>query len=71
MAALHAGGKRRTRADLEISPNLWAGVGLVRGVAGTALVAKGLVEASNVEPMIGARLTIGSVIWLVADKRGR
>ncbi|HEY5579682.1 MAG TPA: FMNH2-dependent alkanesulfonate monooxygenase [Rhodoferax sp.] len=38
MAALHAGGKRRTRADLEISPNLWAGVGLVRGGAGTALV---------------------------------
>lgn len=38
MAALHAGGARRTRADLEISPNLWAGVGLVRGGAGTALV---------------------------------
>ena len=29
---------KRTRADLEISPNLWAGVGLVRGGAGTALV---------------------------------
>ncbi|MFJ4289585.1 FMNH2-dependent alkanesulfonate monooxygenase [Cupriavidus sp. NPDC089707] len=38
MAALHAGGARRTRAALEISPNLWAGVGLVRGGAGTALV---------------------------------
>jgi len=38
MAALHAGGAKRTRADLEISPNLWAGVGLVRGGAGTALV---------------------------------
>ena len=38
MAALHAGGTKRTRADLEISPNLWAGVGLVRGGAGTALV---------------------------------
>jgi alkanesulfonate monooxygenase len=34
MAALH-GGKRD---KLEISPNLWAGVGLVRGGAGTALV---------------------------------
>lgn len=34
MAALH-GGKRD---QLEISPNLWAGVGLVRGGAGTALV---------------------------------
>lgn len=38
MAALHAGGKKRSRADLEISPNLWAGVALVRSGAGTALV---------------------------------
>jgi len=34
MSALHGG--RRDR--LEVSPNLWAGVGLVRGGAGTALV---------------------------------
>lgn len=34
MASLHRGG----REGLEISPNLWAGVGLVRGGAGTALV---------------------------------
>ncbi len=27
-----------TRELLEISPNLWAGIGLVRGGAGTALV---------------------------------
>ncbi|MFN3494289.1 MAG: FMNH2-dependent alkanesulfonate monooxygenase [Hydrogenophaga sp.] len=38
MASLHAGGSKRSRQDLEISPNLWAGVGLVRGGAGTALV---------------------------------
>src|SRR5690606_29224594 len=38
MAALHERGVRRSRQDLEISPNLWAGVGLVRGGAGTALV---------------------------------
>ena len=31
-------GTGRARADLEISPNLWAGVGLTRGGAGTALV---------------------------------
>jgi len=40
MAALHQG--RFNRADvregLEVAPNLWAGVGLVRGGAGTALV---------------------------------
>jgi alkanesulfonate monooxygenase len=34
MSALHGG----NRDKLEISPNLWAGVGLVRGGAGTALV---------------------------------
>jgi alkanesulfonate monooxygenase len=34
MAALHGG----RREKLEVSPNLWAGVGLVRGGAGTALV---------------------------------
>jgi len=34
MAALHGG----SRDKLEVSPNLWAGVGLVRGGAGTALV---------------------------------
>jgi alkanesulfonate monooxygenase len=31
-------GHSRSRKDLEISPNLWAGVGLVRSGAGTALV---------------------------------
>ncbi len=34
MLALHGGGLDR----LEVSPNLWAGIGLVRGGAGTALV---------------------------------
>ena len=40
-------------------------------VAGTALVAKGYVQASDVEPVIGALMTIGSVIWSVVDKRVR
>jgi alkanesulfonate monooxygenase len=34
MSRLHKG----DRSSLEISPNLWAGIGLVRGGAGTALV---------------------------------
>jgi alkanesulfonate monooxygenase len=34
MSAMHGG----RRDKLEIAPNLWAGVGLVRGGAGTALV---------------------------------
>lgn len=50
MVALHKG----DRSHLEISPNLWAGVGLVRGGAGTALVgdpetvAKRLLEYADV-----------------------
>lgn len=40
MAALHGGrfDPHDVRKGLEVSPNLWAGVGLVRGGAGTALV---------------------------------
>ena len=45
MAALHGG--RRDR--LEISPNLWAGVGLVRGGAGTALVGDGATVAARMQ----------------------
>ena len=45
MLALHGG----SRAKLEISPNLWAGVGLVRGGAGTALVGDGETIARRLE----------------------
>lgn len=45
MAALH-GGKRD---KLEIAPNLWAGVGLVRGGAGTALVGDGPTVAARMQ----------------------
>ncbi|WP_312605012.1 FMNH2-dependent alkanesulfonate monooxygenase [Kosakonia cowanii] len=44
MAALHNG----RRDKLEISPNLWAGVGLVRGGAGTALVGDGPTVATRI-----------------------
>lgn len=49
MAALHTQGSKRTRADLEISPNLWAGVGLVRGGAGTALVGDPQTVAARIQ----------------------
>ena len=38
MRALHQGRSLSNVRDLEISPNLWAGIGLVRGGAGTAIV---------------------------------
>jgi alkanesulfonate monooxygenase len=38
MRALHNGRHGGSAKSLEIAPNLWAGVGLVRGGAGTALV---------------------------------
>ncbi|ATE59535.1 FMNH2-dependent alkanesulfonate monooxygenase [Thauera sinica] len=45
MRELHGG----DRSKLEISPNLWAGVGLVRGGAGTALVGDGKIIAERIE----------------------
>ena len=54
-----------------LKPAILALIRQILTVAGTALVAKGFVQASEVEPMVGAVLTIGSVIWSVADKRGR
>lgn len=48
MTALH-GGKKGGREHLEVSPNLWAGVGLVRGGAGTALVGSPTQVASRLK----------------------
>ncbi len=45
MAALHNG----DRTKLEVSPNLWAGVGLVRGGAGTALVGDPATVAARIQ----------------------
>jgi alkanesulfonate monooxygenase len=45
MNALHGG----DRANLEIAPNLWAGYGLVRGGAGTALVGSHQEVADRIE----------------------
>jgi alkanesulfonate monooxygenase len=45
MVRLHDG----RREKLEISPNLWAGVGLVRGGAGTALVGDPRTVAERLE----------------------
>jgi alkanesulfonate monooxygenase len=56
MAALHGG----RRDKLEISPNLWAGVGLVRGGAGTALVGDPETVAERMREYM--RLGIGTFI---------
>lgn len=54
-----------------LKPAILALIRQVLTVAGTALVAKGYIGASDVEPVIGAMLTIGSVVGSVADKRIR
>ena len=54
-----------------LKPAILALIRQVLSIAGTALVAKGFVQASDIEPLIGALLTIGSLIWSVADKRRR
>ncbi|MFD2237546.1 FMNH2-dependent alkanesulfonate monooxygenase [Aureimonas populi] len=45
MRALHGG----DRTKLQIAPNLWAGVGLVRGGAGTALVGDAAIVAERMD----------------------
>ena len=65
MAALHNG----RRDKLEISPNLWAGVGLARGGAGTALVGDAATVAERINEY--AALGIDSFIFrLSASGRG-
>ena len=54
-----------------LKPAILALIRQILTVAGTALVAKGLVQASDLEPLIGTLLTIGSAVWSVTDKRGR
>jgi alkanesulfonate monooxygenase len=48
MSALHGGDRNK----LEVSPNLWAGVGLVRGGAGTALVGDPETVATRIKEYI-------------------
>ena len=57
MSALHGG----QRDKLEISPNLWAGVGLVRGGAGTALVGDADTVAERIDEY--RRIGIDSFIF--------
>ena len=54
-----------------LKPAILALIRQILTVAGTALVAKGLVQASDLETVIGALLTIGSAVWSVADNPGR
>ena len=53
-----------------LKPAILAHMRKILTVGGAALIAKGLVQASDVEPLIGALLTISSVVGSVADKRG-
>src|SRR6202034_3792909 len=50
MRDLHQGGDRR---GLTVAPNLWAGIGLVRGGAGTALVGSHAEVADRIEEYAG------------------
>ncbi|MDZ4094658.1 MAG: FMNH2-dependent alkanesulfonate monooxygenase [Paracoccaceae bacterium] len=58
MSALHGG----RRDKLEVSPNLWAGVGLVRGGAGTALVGSAETVAERIREYqaLGIDTIVGS-----------
>ncbi|THU02564.1 FMNH2-dependent alkanesulfonate monooxygenase [Lampropedia puyangensis] len=58
MAALHGG----DRTKLEVAPNLWAGVGLVRGGAGTALVG----DAETVAQRLREYVEIGADTFVLS-----
>ncbi len=58
MSQLHGG----RRDKLEVSPNLWAGVGLVRGGAGTALVGDPETVAERIDEYRLARIGIDTFI---------
>lgn len=55
MRSLHRGRTVRRVRDLEVHPNLWSGIGLVRGGAGTALVG----SYDQVAERIGEYQTVG------------
>ncbi|HTU76043.1 MAG TPA: LLM class flavin-dependent oxidoreductase [Trebonia sp.] len=57
MRALHGSGSRRDVRDLEVYPGLWAGVGLVRGGAGTCLVGSHAEVADLIEEYAGLGIT--------------
>ncbi|MBX6768360.1 MAG: LLM class flavin-dependent oxidoreductase, partial [Actinomadura rubrobrunea] len=56
MLELHGGATRRGLRELEVAPNLWAGVGLVRGGAGTALVGSHAEVADRIAEYAGLGL---------------
>jgi alkanesulfonate monooxygenase len=58
MAALHGGNRQK----LEVAPNLWAGVGLVRGGAGTALVG----DAATVAERLREYMEIGADTFVLS-----
>jgi alkanesulfonate monooxygenase len=53
MRELHGG----SRDNLEVSPNLWAGIGLLRAGAGTALVGSHAEVADRIEEYAGLGIT--------------
>jgi hypothetical protein len=59
------------REKTMLKPAILALVRQVLTIVGTVMDAKGDAQASYIEPVIGALLTIGSVVWSVTDKRAR
>ena len=59
------------KGNTMLQPAILAIVRQALTIVGTALVAKGYIEASDLEPIVGAVLTLSSIVWSVLDKRNR
>jgi len=59
------------KSSTVLQATIFALVRQVLTIGGTVLVAKGYLEASEVEPIVGIILTLTSVVWSIIDKRNR
>lgn len=55
-----------------MTKDMWLGViRHILTIIGSGFAAKGYIDASSVDTIVGASMTIGAVVWSVVDKKGR
>lgn len=55
-----------------MTKDMWLGLARhILTLVGGIFVAKGQIDASTLDTVVGAAVTIGGVAWSVVDKKGR